>query len=146
MELRIGSLSLTGDIPTEGPSDLQIVPVGKVQVIDALEADAVNIIDRGNYQHTITWTVTRAHLDASGNADEEAAALFVASHIAAVEQIGTSVFSYITTEGALYFTPAVAVVTKGTAEGCRTFHAYRVVAGGITSNAPGGSGGGLTAD
>lgn len=141
MELRIGSLSLTGGNPSEGAGDLQIAGAGKVQVSEAIGAAGIDLQNRGNYQHLLTWSVSREHRT-NGKADPEAAAYFVAKHFQEVEAVGKSVLTYKTEGGTLYFAPAIASVTKGYAEGCRTFHAYRVIAGIITDRAPVGAAGG----
>ena len=64
------------------------------------------------------------------------------SHLAQVEGLGKSVLTYKTNAGTYYFTPALVRITRAACEGCRTFHAYRVIAGIVTSREPAGASGG----
>ena len=130
LEIRIGSLSLTGTVPTEGPGQLRIKPKGSVQESPALGAVGITLFARGNYKHTITFEVTRQHADA------DTAAYFHVDHLEEVEAVGVAFCTYATAEGTKYFLSAFAEVLDSRVEGNRTFHSYQIVAGAISDNQP----------
>ena len=130
LEIRIGSVSLTGEIPTEGPGELRIKPKSSVQVSPALGAAGITQFDRGNRQHTITFQVTRQH----DTPDD--AAFFHVDHIEDVQAVGVALLAYITAAGTKYFLSAFAEIVDSWVDGNRTFHSYQIVAGEIVDNLP----------
>ncbi len=167
--LTIGSLQINGQTRSEqfvdfklgGDTQLQIVkPIqasasssgaggtGGIQAYNAtpgntgsLATTGLNIFDRGNDEHTITFGIWRSHLDGNGNADPDTAELFLVSHRAAVRAVGVATLTYTTAAGTYYFIPAFVKITNSFTMGCASFFNYQIIAGRI-SDEPGGSSGG----
>ncbi len=166
MELTIGGLTITGQVPEEQVNDFRIAPSSELQVTKPIQATAasgsgsgaggglhadlftgssgtqaagVQMFDRGNYLHLLTFQIARVH--DSGDAAEA----FLITHLVAVEAVGVDTLKYTNTAGTFYFVPAFALVVDASTQGCSSFVKYKIT-GGRLSSSPGGTVGGVTAD
>ncbi len=128
MQLQIGTVPLTGEVPDESVCDFKGAPVSALQESPAIGAAGVVFFPRGNRKSTVTFTINRTHASA------EAAADFLIRHESQFPVQG--LFTYKTDVGELYLAAAVADVTSYTFLGASTTHAYRVVGGAWLTTLP----------
>lgn len=121
MDLQIGDLKLTGEVPEENVQDYRDVPVELVQKKQPINAASTEFIPRGNRERTITFKVSRVHENA------EAAAYFLSEHERQFPVQGT--FTKRTTDGEHYLNAALADVVDMTFQGATTVHSYKVLGG-----------------
>jgi hypothetical protein len=127
MKIKKGSTyiaGVTGDPQKSQASNLSVNGVRLEQIVEKIRANNIDILDRKNVRHTVTWDVTRIH------ADQNAADAFILDHPSAI--MGPGAFTFEFASGSRSTTGFLnAVSCRQT--GLTTRHSYTLICGAIGS-------------